>query len=185
MSARAVSIEIVFETHSTSTDNERWIATGWLDGRLSRKGRRQAKEIGERHQEREIVAVFTSDLARAVETAEIAFRPAGIPIFHDWRLRECDYGDLNGGPVAKLEASREDHVYVPFPGGESYQDVVVRVRSFLHDLSPRYERARVVVIGHTATRWALDHLLEGVALPDLVKAPFRWREGWFYTLYPS
>jgi broad specificity phosphatase PhoE len=55
----------------------------------------------------------------------------------------------------------------------------------LRDLSPRYDDARVVVIGHAATRWALDHLLEGVPLPDLVRAPFRWREGWFYTLVPS
>lgn len=76
-------------------------------------------------------------------------------------------------------------MYEPFPGGESYQDVVGRVRSFLHDLSPRYDEARVVVIGHVATRWAFDHLLEGVPLPDLVRVPFRWREGWFYTLVPS
>jgi broad specificity phosphatase PhoE len=131
------------------------------------------------------VAVFTSDLGRAVETAEIAFRPSGIPIFHDWRLRECDYGALNGGPSRNVEAARERYVYEPFPHGESYQDVVVRVRSFLRDLSPRYDDARVVVIGHAATRWALDHLLEGVPLPDLVRAPFRWREGWFYTLVPS
>ena len=45
---RARHIEIVFETHSTTTDNERWVASGWLDGQLSPLGRRQAKELGER-----------------------------------------------------------------------------------------------------------------------------------------
>jgi len=70
---RASHIEIVFETHSTTTDNERWVASGWLDGQLSPLGQRQAKDLGERRAEDEIVAVFCSDLGRAVETAEIAF----------------------------------------------------------------------------------------------------------------
>ena len=39
---RASTIDIVFETHSTTTDNERWVASGWLDGQLSALGQRQA-----------------------------------------------------------------------------------------------------------------------------------------------
>jgi 2,3-bisphosphoglycerate-dependent phosphoglycerate mutase len=85
-----VSVEIVFETHSTSLDNERGNATGWLDGELSETGRRQARELGERRRSDGIAAVFTSDLGRAVETAELAFGGSGIPIHHDSRLRECD-----------------------------------------------------------------------------------------------
>ena len=96
---RASKIEIVFETHSTTTDNERWVASGWLDGQLSPLGRRQARELGERRADDELVAVFCSDLGRAVETAQIAFGGRGLPIFHDWRLRECNYGMLNGTAV--------------------------------------------------------------------------------------
>ena len=66
---RASTIEIVFETHSTTTDNERWVASGWLDGQLSALGQRQAKELGERREDDEIVAVFCSDLGRAAEQA--------------------------------------------------------------------------------------------------------------------
>jgi len=182
---RDPSIEIVFETHSTTTDNERWIASGWLDGRLSVAGRRQAKELGERRAQEPIAAVFTSDLGRAVETANLAFAGSGVPIFHDWRLRECDYGTLNGLPVAALEAERSQHVYEPFPGGESYSQVVVRVQSFLRDLAPRFENTRIVVIGHSATRFALDHLLEGVPLAELVEGSFRWQAGWLYTVLVS
>jgi broad specificity phosphatase PhoE len=40
-----------------------------------------------------IAVVFTSDLGRAVETADIAFGGTGIPVRRDARLRECDYGD--------------------------------------------------------------------------------------------
>ena len=131
---RASKIEIVFETHSTTTDNERWVASGWLDGQLSPLGRRQAKELGERREDDELVAVFCSDLGRAVETAQIAFGGRGLPIFHDWRLRECNYGMLNGTAIARLEVERTRHVVDPYSGGESYTDVVARARSFLHDL---------------------------------------------------
>jgi 2,3-bisphosphoglycerate-dependent phosphoglycerate mutase len=179
---RASKIEIVFESHSTSVDNERWIASGWLDPQLSPLGRRQAKELGERHVEDEVVVVFCSDLARASETAQVAFGGRGLPIFKDWRLRECNYGMLNGTAVARLEVERTKHVLDPYPGGESYLDVVARARSFLHDLPPRYPDERIVVIGHSATKWAFDHLLEGAPLDELVEGSFRWQPGWLYTL---
>jgi hypothetical protein len=53
---------------------------------------------------------------------------------------------------------------------------------FLHDLARDWAGTRVVVIGHSATRWALDHLLNGLPLADLVDAPFDWQEGWRYVV---
>jgi 2,3-bisphosphoglycerate-dependent phosphoglycerate mutase len=67
-----MSIKIVFETHALSEDNERGIATGWLPGRLCVRGRANAAEMGRRRRNDGIGAVFTSDLRRAAETAEIA-----------------------------------------------------------------------------------------------------------------
>jgi broad specificity phosphatase PhoE len=43
-----MSVQIVFETHSTSVDNEQGLATGWLGGTLSPTGREQARELGQR-----------------------------------------------------------------------------------------------------------------------------------------
>lgn len=177
-----MSTNIIFETHSWSEDNDRGIATGWLDGRLSDRGKRLARELGERHHHDGTAMVFTSDLARAVETAEIAFAGTGITIIKDARLRECNYGQWNGIPVAQLEASRLLHIDNPYPGGESYCQVVDRVASFLADLARNWDGVRVLIIGHSATRWALDHLLTSVPLEHLVSAPFGWREGWSYIL---
>lgn len=177
-----MSTDIIFETHSISEDNERGIATGWLDGRLSERGRRLAGELGERRRHDNIAVVFTSDLGRAVETAALAFAGTGITIIEDARLRECNYGQWNGMPVAQLEANRLLHIDDPFPGGESYRQVVDHVASFLTDLARDWDGARVLIIGHSATRWALDHLLTGVPLEQCIRAPFAWREGWSYTL---
>jgi broad specificity phosphatase PhoE len=175
-------IEIVFETHALSTDNERGVATGWLDGRLSARGRDNARELGARRRNERIDAVFTSDLGRAIETAELAFGDSGIPIYRDARLRECNYGALNGLPADLVTAERSKHVDAPFPHGESYADAVERMRSFLYDLAHAWDGSRVLVIGHSATRWALDNLVHGVPLADLVEAPFEWQEGWGYVL---
>ena len=177
-----MATDIVYETHSITTDNEAGFATGWLPGRLSENGRRLARELGERYRQAAIAAVFVSDLARAVETAEIAFADSGMPIFRDARLRECNYGALNGMPVARLVAERSRHIDEPYPEGESYRRVVDRTRDFLRDLADRWDGCVVVVIAHSANRWALDHLLSGVALEDLVDAPFAWQAGWRYTL---
>jgi 2,3-bisphosphoglycerate-dependent phosphoglycerate mutase len=101
-----VTIRIVFETHSTTEDNESGIATGWLPGHLSDLGRDQAAELGARRRADGIAAVFSSDLARSVETAGVAFGGTPIPVLQDWRLRECDCGQLNGSGAAELHAHR-------------------------------------------------------------------------------
>jgi len=79
-----------------------------------------------------------------------------------------------------LEAEQSRRVDEPYAGGESYRDVVNRMRGFLDDLQPGYDGGRIVVIGHSATRWALDHLLCGRPLEDVV-GPFDWQEGWEYV----
>ena len=177
-----MAVEIVYETHQISTDNEAGIATGWLPGELSAEGRKLAKELGERRRNDGYAAIFSSDLRRAVETAELAFGDQGIPLIQDARLRECNYGELNGMPVARLSAERPRRVAVPYPGGQSYQDVVAATADFLHDLATHWDGSRVLIIAHSANQWALDVLLAGAALEELVNAPFAWQAGWHYTL---
>jgi len=177
-----VAIALVFETHSASEDNERGRATGWLPGRLSERGRAQARELGLRRRDDGIAAVFSSDLSRAAETASIAFGGSAIPVLHDWRLRECDYGQCSGMPAAELHASRPDYVDRPYPGGESWRQAVARVARFLGDLPLRWSGMRVLVVGHVATRWGLDHVIGGADVEDLAVADFAWQEGWEYRL---
>jgi broad specificity phosphatase PhoE len=177
-----MAIELVYETHSTTVDNETGIATGWLEGRLSDRGRAQAAALGERRRDDGLAAVFTSDLGRAIETAQIAFAGSGLRVQQDRRLRECNYGELNGTPAADIEAERARRIDEPFPGGESYRQVVERTRDFLNDLVRELDGSRLLLIAHSANRWALQHLLLGTPLEQVVAAPFDWQEGWEYTL---
>jgi 2,3-bisphosphoglycerate-dependent phosphoglycerate mutase len=178
------SIEIVFETHSLTEDNERGIATGWLPGRLSARGRALAAELGDRRRDDRLTAIFSSDLARAVETASIAFPDDAVPLFLDWRLRECDYGVLNGTGSADLLASRREHLDRAYDGGESWRQAVGRVEGFLQDLPTRWRGARILIIGHVATRFGVEHHLNGVAVDRLLAEEFHWQPGWTYEMVP-
>ena len=177
-----MAIEVVFETHSTTVDNEQGRATGWLPGQLSAEGQEQARRLGLRRKDDGITAVFTSDLARAAQTAAIAFGSSPVPVLHDWRLRECDYGQRNGMAVAELHAGRSRHLDQPYPGGESWRQAITRVHRFLMDLPLRWNGQRVMIIGHVATRWGLDHVINGIPLENLAQEDFAWQEGWEYQI---
>src|SRR5665213_3022632 len=99
-------IEIVFEPHATTEDNETKRASGWNDIKLSELGIQQAKELGERRKLDDFAAVFCSDLERAYQTAIIAFGNDTLKIFKDWRLRECNYGDFTLKPSSFIEEER-------------------------------------------------------------------------------
>ena len=60
--------------------------------------------------------------------------------------------------------------------------VVERTCSLVTDLRSRHTGRRVLLIGHSANLWALQHLLDGTPLEQLVAAPFAWQEGWGFKL---
>jgi broad specificity phosphatase PhoE/GNAT superfamily N-acetyltransferase len=177
-----MAVDLVYETHSISTDNEAGRATGWAPGELSPRGVELARELGRRRADDGFDLVLSSDLHRAVQTVEVAFAGSDVPRSTDVRLREVDYGELTLAPVDRIDAERLDHVDVLFPGGQSYRDVVDGMSDLLDELARDHDGHRVLLVGHAATRYALDHLLTGRPLEAAVVAPFAWREGWTYRL---
>jgi 2,3-bisphosphoglycerate-dependent phosphoglycerate mutase len=172
---------LVFETHSWSDDNDRGVATGWLPSRLSPRGRDLARELGERRRGGGFSVVLCSDLRRAAETAELAFADSDVPVLLDWRLRECDYGRMNGRPAPEVHGSVAG-VDERYPGGESWREAVDRCDAALADIDARWPAGdnRVLVIGHMATYWAIRRRYDGMALDELGR-DFTWQEGWTFA----
>ena len=166
-----VAVEIVFETHPQTMHSEAGIASGWLPASLSENGRRHAREMRRRRRHDPLAAVYHSDLLRVVETVEIAFIAFAGPVVADKRLRDINYGALNGAPEAQLWRERATHIDTRFPHGESLRQVVDRTRDLLAELAVRWDGARIAVLAHPVNGWALDHLLHGVPLDKLVVAP--------------
>lgn len=173
-------ITITFMTHATSVDNERKIASGFADAPLSALGKQQATQRRDRYTDQQFAAIFCSDLQRSYMTGEIIFAGRDIPIIRDARLRECDYGDLTQQPTATIEAEKLKRISEPFPHGESFTMTLQRMRSFLVDLAHSHAGKNVVIIGHRATQYGLECLLQGKTLQEVVQEPFTWQAEWLY-----
>jgi broad specificity phosphatase PhoE len=145
---------------------------------LSETGRRQAAALGRRLAamppgERP-TAVYSSPYVRAAETARIALAEIGDPaIRFDERLRDRDTGVLFAltarGIAARYpeEAARKrltGKFYYRPPGGESWTDVALRLRSALSDIERDHPGGRVLVVAHdavvTLTRYIVERLTE-------------------------
>ena len=99
------------------------------------------------------------------------------------RLRECDYGRLTRLPFFReIEDQRAARITTPFPEGESYQQVAWRVATWLDEVARDYARRTVLVVGHRATFYALEHLVNGVPLHDAVLRAWLWQPGWVFLL---
>lgn len=179
-----MAVQIIFETHSTTFDNENGLASGWNDVRLSPAGLDQAKELGERYRaEFRPDVIFCSDLQRSVRTAMIAFDSLNPnQFFTDWRLRECNYGEQNGTEKSGIETNRKLQLTQAYTGGESYQRCADRVASFLADIKAHFDGKVILIIGHRATYFGLEHWLNNKPLEEIVVEPWQWQPGWRYEL---
>jgi 2,3-bisphosphoglycerate-dependent phosphoglycerate mutase len=174
-----MAVEVVYETHSITVDNETGHATGWLPGELSEAGREAAAGLGARRRDDGLAAVYTSDLRRAVDTAEIAFAGSALPIIREPRLRECNYGALNGRLRDEVHAYGVDDRY---PDGETWREAIERVRGFLAELASTRDGERVLVIGHMSAWYALESLTKHLPPEDVLGTRMDWQEGWEYRL---
>lgn len=174
-------VTIIFESHSTTTDNEKHLSSGWNDVELSELGIQQAKDLGQRRGDELFDAIFCSDLQRSYKTAVIAFGDK-FPIIKDSRLRECNYGDLTQHPSEEVDKEKPNRISVPFPNGESYNQAEERMHSFLKELVDKYDGKRIMIIGHRATQYGLEHLIKGLPLEEVIPAKWKWQPGWEYNL---
>ena len=94
--------------------------------------------------------VVSSDLQRAVDTAEVVGTACGLAVKFDARLRETHLGEWQGCTVPEIDADypgaiaawRSDPTWAP-PGGESRVDVVARSRPVVDELDAEFAEARV------------------------------------------
>ena len=174
-------VTIIFESHGTTTDNEKHLSSGSYDVGLSALGNEQAKGLGKRYENESFDAIFCSALQRSYKTAEIAFGNK-FPIIKDKRLNECDYGDFTQHPSKEVEAERGNRISIPFPNGESYEQTAERMKSFLQDLLKNYDDKKAMIVGHRATQYGLEYWINKIPLKKAVTDPWQWQPGWEYKL---
>jgi broad specificity phosphatase PhoE len=162
-------IVIWCEAHAQTYHNAADLASGHYDVALTDYGREQAQTVlRARYADLHFDVAFTSDTQRAYDTACLILAGRAVPIVQDARLRECDYGNFEGRPRAEMEQARAAAISNPFPNGESYVQVAQRVRCFLEQLAAERDGQQVMVVGHGATVWMLEHWLKARPLEAVV-----------------
>ncbi len=127
--------------------------------------------------------IFCSDLKRAVDSAKLSFG-GKYKIIPDKRLRECNYGKLNGASSKIVEPLQEKSINKKFPNGESYEDVKKKILNFLKFLKRNYAGKNIAIVSHKAPQLVLDVLLKGKTWEESFKEDWRkkkkWQPGWDY-----
>ena len=127
-----------------------------VDVPLSEEGRRQAQLLGERLLGEQIDSLWSSNLVRAIETADIINEKLNVPREIRENLKEISFGDMEGLSDAVIADVFEDFLRarakmekdMAYPGGENAGDVVKRVLPVIKEISERdYDTVAVVTHG--------------------------------------
>ena len=175
-------MKILYFVHGTTSDNAEGKCSGWKQAQLTELGKEQAIKLGETRRNTHFDIVFTSDLDRAIDTANLAF--PNVKHIVDSRLRECNYGDLDGKDKSFIKY--EDHIDIPFENGEALKDVEKRTREFILFLKENYKEKNIGIIGHRAPQLALEVITKDISWDEAIFSDWRkkkeWQPGWEYLI---
>jgi probable phosphoglycerate mutase len=147
--------------HGETVDNVRQIMQGQTQGTLTEQGRRQAREVAVRLAAEYFDAIVSSDLQRAVQTAEILAEPHGLPVVTTPLLRERDWGGFTGRYIPDLRGEVwPDDI-------ESEEQLLLRARSFLLYITTTYPGQRVVAVGHGIVNKAVLAVYAGCSMREV------------------
>jgi broad specificity phosphatase PhoE len=142
--------------HGETDWNRDGIWQGWADPPLNATGRAQARALADQLRDAPFDAVYSSDLRRARETAEIVADPHGVPVVADPGLREIDIGAWSGLTRAQIEARFPDGER---PGGETREQHAARVVAAVERIAREHPGGRVLVVSHGGTFRRIAELL--------------------------
>jgi probable phosphoglycerate mutase len=174
---------IIAVRHGETDWNASTRIQGQRDIALNDKGRWQAQRAGQVLADggETVAAIYSSDLARAFDTARSIGRALGVDVASDLRLRERSFGAFEGKTFTELEHGfpddtarwrARDPAWAP-SGGETLVTVHARVLAATHELAQRHLGDQIVLVAHGGV---LD-MLYRMATRQGVDAPRTWQLG--------
>jgi len=143
--------------------------------KLTKKGEKQIKAIAKKLKKTRIDLIYSSDIFRARQTAEIVANELSLKVIFDSRLRDINLGIYHGG--SKKEFYRE----FPDPkkrfskrpkGGESWSDCKKRMLNFIREIDKKYKNKKILIVGHGDPLWLLEGAMKGLSETELLKQIF-------------
>ena len=166
--------------HGQSAGNAEGRFGGHGPTALSELGRHQARAAANALEREGITAIYSSDLPRAVQTAEALSEITGVPVLQTPKFRERNIGVLEG---LTFDESKEAHprdyyalvsrnVHHVITNGESYRNLLRRSTGELWEILRRHAGGRIAIFSHTGTICFLSLHLMGAIRRDTKQTPW-------------
>jgi len=142
---------------------------------LTKEGEKEVGTSAKKLKNKKIDIIFSSDLLRTKQTAEILSKETGARIIFDKRLREYNVGIFNGkNPrlVWDYLNKKGNIVSAKPPRGESLLGIGKRMSSFLKDLNKKYQNKNILIVSHELPLTILEGILKGWAIEKILE----WRK---------
>jgi uncharacterized phosphatase len=143
---------ILLARHGQTDWNRTGRYQGWADPPLNDTGRAQARELADQLRSTPFDAVYSSDLRRARETAEILAEPHGVPVIVEPGLREVNVGAWSGLTRAQVEARFPNGER---PRGETREQHTARVLAAAEEIARAHPGERLLLVSHGGTMRAI------------------------------
>ncbi len=161
--------------HGEAVSNKDQFVSSWPEKRLNpitEKGQKQIKRIIPKLKQEKINLIFSSDLLRTKQTAQIVSSKLKININFDKRIREYYTGIFNNRTVKEWENyfknQAEKFVKRP-PGGENRTDIKKRMASFIKDLEKKYKNKNILIVSHQDPLLILEGVLKSLSEKEIIK----------------
>ena len=173
--------KFIFVRHGQSESNEAGIFTGQLDLNLTEIGKQQAINTANFLQNYTIDAIYSSDLIRAVKTAEPTAKCHGLEIFTEKDLRELYAGNWQGKtfkylletyPDSYANVWRNDFGNSKSDGGESVLELANRVYTKITEIAKKHNNQTVAIFTHATPLRVLSALWHGYTVKESSKLSF-------------
>ena len=154
--------------------------TGMLSGvantphYLTDKGKNEVESTGKKLKKEKIDIIISSPFVRTKETADIIANIIGYPkekIEIDNRVKEVSFGIFEGkhrDEYHKWFKSDEEYFTKTPEGGESFDDIRLRVGEFLYDIDSKYENKTILIISHDTPIWLMSAVNQGETIKQLL-----------------
>jgi probable phosphoglycerate mutase len=171
-----VATTVLLIRHGQSRGNAERRFGGHTATPLSARGRNQAQATALSLKSESVTAIYSSDLARAMETAHALSKVTGLPVHETSAFRERSVGVMEGltfedaaqqHPDQYAALLRRDFEHV-LAGGESYRQLLDRASEKLDEIIEQHQGGKIAVFSHTGTICILAlHLMGALDAPEL------------------
>ena len=161
-------MKLILTRHGRTVENEKGLLQGHIPGKLSKKGIGQARKLAKRLEKEKIDAIYSSDLARAIDTAKIIAKHHKLRVQPISTFREFNFGKLEGTRSKNIDwAKLPSYVESPINARK-------RAKKTLDKLYHKHKGQTVLLVGHGGINRAMISLILKKPAKQLDKIPMQY-----------